>query len=154
MSQWICRKFNNYSSLLIKVQGTLQDPMASILQLYSKDFVAWQYFCPQMWRAKEDVTQNSMIVREINKGNIQWCMISLQILWKRVISSGTNCVRDSYCLNSWFNWIKLYSLIHEPRKRQIPKLSCGNCVTIQLTVRTWSHELGWPGLLGWLAPPR
>ena len=44
--------------------------MVSILHLYSKDFVAWQYFCPQLWRAKEDVTQNSMIVHEINKGNI------------------------------------------------------------------------------------
>ena len=29
-----------------------------------------------------------------------------------------------------------------------------NCVTIQLTVRAWSHESGWPGLSGWLALPR
>ena len=28
-----------------------------------------------------------------------------------------------------------------------------NCVTIQLTVRAWSHESGWPGLSGWLALP-
>ena len=35
-----------------------------------------------------------------------------------------------------------HSLIHEPRKRQIPKLSGANCLTIQLTVRAWSHEPG------------
>ena len=36
----------------------------------------------------------------------------------------------------------MYSLIHEQWKRQIPKLSRANCVTIQLTVRAWSHEPG------------
>ena len=38
-------------------------------------------------------------------------------------------------------------LIHELRKRQIPKLSRTNCVTIQLTtVRAWSNEPGWLAL--------
>ena len=36
----------------------------------------------------------------------------------------------------------MYSLIHEQWKRQIPKFSRANCVTIQLTVRAWSHEPG------------
>ena len=31
-------------------------------------------------------------------------------------------------------------------KQQIPKLSGENCVTIQLTVRAWSHEWGWLGI--------
>ena len=44
--------------------------------------------------------------------------------------------------NSSVNKIKSCSLIHEPRKRQIPKLSRANCVTIQLSVRAWSHEPG------------
>ena len=35
-----------------------------------------------------------------------------------------------------------YTNQHEPRKRQIPKLSRASCVTIQLTVRAWSHEPG------------
>ena len=46
------------------------------------------------------------------------------------------------------------SFIHEPRKRQIPKLSRANCVIIQLTVGTWSDEPGLPGLSGRLALPR
>ena len=46
----------------------------------------WQYFCLQLWRAKEDVMQNSVIVHEINKGNIEWWIISLQIFEKDVIS--------------------------------------------------------------------
>jgi len=29
----------------------------------------------------------------------------------------------------------VYSLIHEPRKRQVPKLSRANCLTLQLAVR-------------------
>ena len=37
---------------------------------------------------------------------------------------------------------KSHSFIHEPRKRQIPKLSRANCLTIQVTVRAWSHEPG------------
>ena len=37
---------------------------------------------------------------------------------------------------------KSHSFIHEPRKRQIRKLSRANCLTIQLTVRAWSHEPG------------
>ena len=32
--------------------------------------------------------------------------------------------------------------MHKLQKRQIPKRSRANCVTIQLTVRTWSHEPG------------
>ena len=32
--------------------------------------------------------------------------------------------------------------MHKPQKRQIPKRSRANCMTIQLTVRTWSHEPG------------
>ena len=43
-----------------------------------------------------------------------------------------------------------YSLMHEPRKRQIPKPSRANCVTIQLTERAWLHELGWLVLPRWL----
>ena len=35
-----------------------------------------------------------------------------------------------------------YTNQHEPRKRQIPKLSRVSCVTIQLTVRVWSYEPG------------
>ena len=39
------------------------------------------------------------------------------------------------------------ALIHELRKRQIPKLSRTNCVTIQLTtVKAWSNEPGWLAL--------
>ena len=38
---------------------------------------------------------------------------------------------------------RLYSLIHEPRTRQIPKLSRANCVTIQLTARV----LDWTSVL-------
>ena len=40
------------------------------------------------------------------------------------------------------------SLIHEPQKWQILKLSCANCVMIKLI-----HELGCPALQGWLALP-
>ena len=36
----------------------------------------------------------------------------------------------------------MYSLIREQWKRQIPKLSRANCVTIQLTVRAWSMSRG------------
>ena len=43
-------------------------------------------FFLQWSRAEEDVTQNSMIVHEINKGNIEWCIISLQMFGKEVIS--------------------------------------------------------------------
>ena len=46
----------------------------------------WQDFCPQLSKAKEDVTQNSVMVDEINKGNIEWCIISLLIFEKDVIS--------------------------------------------------------------------
>ena len=35
-----------------------------------------------------------------------------------------------------------YTNQHEPRIRQVPKLSRVSCVTIQLTVRVWSHEPG------------
>ena len=44
-------------------------------------------FCPQLSKAKEDVTQNSMIVYETNKGNIdRWWIISSQIFGKEMIS--------------------------------------------------------------------
>ena len=32
----------------------------------------WRYFCPQLSRAKEDGTQTSVFVHEINMGNIEW----------------------------------------------------------------------------------
>ena len=41
--------------------------------------------------------------------------------------------------NPCINQIKSYSHIHRPRRQQIPKLSCANWVTIQLTVKAWSH---------------
>ena len=50
--------------------------------------------------------------------------------------------------------LKSICLVHEPQKRQIPKPSRANCMTIQLTVRAWLHYPGWPSLSGWLALPR
>ena len=44
----------------------------------------WQYFCTQLSRTKEGVTQNSVIVHEINKCDSEWCIISLQIFGKEV----------------------------------------------------------------------
>ena len=38
---------------------------------YSEPARLSQYFCPQLSRAKEDVTQNFVIVHEKNKGNIE-----------------------------------------------------------------------------------
>ena len=43
-----------------------------------------------------------------------------------------------------------YSLMHESQKRQIPKSSRANCVTIQLTERAWLHAPGWLALPRWL----
>ena len=36
------------------------------------------------------------------------------------------------------------------QKRQIPKLSRANCITMQLTVGAWTHEPDWMALLRWL----
>ena len=49
-----------------------------------------------------------------------------------------------------FKTLGLIRLSHEPQKWQIPKLSCVNCMTIQLTVKAWSQELGWLALPNWL----
>ena len=49
-----------------------------------------------------------------------------------------------------FKTLGLIRLSHEPQKWKIPKLSCVNCMTIQLTVKAWSQELGWLALPSWL----
>ena len=43
-------------------------------------------FGPQLSRAKEDLTQNFVIVHEKNKDNIEWNLVLLQIFGKEVIS--------------------------------------------------------------------
>ena len=43
-------------------------------------------FSLYLLRAK-DTSQSSVIVHEINNGDIEWCIISLQIFWKEGISS-------------------------------------------------------------------
>ena len=49
-----------------------------------------------------------------------------------------------------FKTLGLIRLSHELQKWQIPKLSCTNCMTIQVTVRAWSHDPGWLALPSWL----
>ena len=61
--------------------------------------------------------------------------VDANLFWKRI-------KKVAFSSEYGYVWTgpKSHSLIHEPRKRQIPKLSRANCLTIQLTVRTWSHE--------------
>ena len=72
------------------------------------------------------------------------------------LQSLSSALCDLYLLLAFKNFgsIKFSCILsHEPRKRQIPKLSRTNCVTIQLTVRASWHEPGWPVLKSWLALP-